>query len=259
MGATQNSDEQRLAEFTQKLDSFRPEGFDDEKWSNLKNSVIGFHEDEVKGLKINSAKMKEEKDSLSNKLTTLQVSFDETSSKMKTLEQKLAENQPEELKKAFENSQKEIEEKYAKSLSELNKQLAEKDESIKVLKAGVLERDVMAEFNKVAADKQWLGGGRELAQAFIIGEHGEKFSRLKMPDGSETLVNKDSLDMRQALNKFLDTDVGKNLLKSGLSGGGAEGSAATGTGNGKKLTQAEYDALSPQARMDFDIEGGQII
>lgn len=258
MGTTSNTDDQRLAEFSQKLDSFKPEGFDDEKWGNLKASVIGFHEDEVKGLKINSAKMKEEKDTLSSKLTALQGSFDDTSAKMKTLEQQLAENQPEELKKAFENSQKEMEEKYAKSLSELNKQLAERDEAIKGLKAGVLERDVMAEFNKVAADKQWLGGGRELAQSFIIGEHGEKFSRLKMPDGSEVLVNKDSLDMRQALNKFLDTEVGKNLLKSGLSGGGAEGSAGTG-GNGKKLTQAEYDALGPQERMDFDISGGQII
>ena len=259
MGATTNTDDQLLAEFTQKLDSFKPEGFDDAKWSDFKKTVAGFHEDTVTGLKINSAKMKEEKEALSKKLSDLQGSYDETSSKMKSLEQKLAENQPEELKKAFENSQKELEEKYAKSLSELNKQLAEKDEAIKVLNAGVLERDVLAKFNEVAADKQWLGGGRELAQSFIIGEHGEKFSRLKMPDGSETLVNKDSLDMRQALNKFLDTDVGKNLLKSGLSGGGAEGSAASSSGNGKKLTQAEYDALSPQARMDFDIEGGQII
>lgn len=258
MGTTPNTDEQRLAEFTQKLDSFKPEGFDDEKWSSFKETVLNYHEDEVKGLKINSAKMKEEKDALSSKLTTLQGSYDETSSKMKTLEQKLAENQPEELKKAFENSQKEMEEKYAKSLSELNRQLAERDETIKMLNAGVLERDVLAKFNEVAADKQWLGGGRELAQAFIIGEHGEKFSRLKMPDGSETLVNKDSLDMRQALNKFLDTDVGKNLLKSGLNGGGAEGSVGT-SGNGKKLTQAEYNALDPFARMDFDINGGQII
>lgn len=252
------TDEERLAQFNSKLESFKPEGFDEEKWSGLKTALVGFHEDEVKGLKINSAKMKEEKDSLSSKLSTLQTSFDETSSKMKTLEQQLAENQPEELKKAFENNQKALEEKYAKSLSELNKTLSERDEEIKGLKAGVLERDVLAEFNKVAADKQWLGGGREMAQAFITGEHGEKFSRLKMPDGTYTLVNKDSLDMGQALNKFLDTEVGKNLLKSGLSGGGADGSKVSSDG-GKKITQAEYDNMSPMERMNFDIEGGCII
>ena len=258
MGDTPNTDEQRLAKFEQKLASFRPEGFDEEKFAALTKAVVGFHEDEIKGLKINSAKMKEEKDVLSGKLSTLQASFDETSNKMKTLEQQLADNQPEELKRTFENRQKELEGKYAQSLSELNKSLADKDAKIKFLEAGVLERDVLAEFNKAAADKQWLGGGREMAQAFITGEHGEKFSRLKMPDGSEVLVNKDSLDMRQALSKFLDTEVGKNLLKSGSSGGGADGSG-TSTGGGKRLTRAEYDALDPKARMDFDIEGGQIV
>ena len=258
MGDTPNTDEQRLAEFQNKLASFKPEGFDEEKFAALTKAVVDFHSDEIKGLKINSAKMKEEKDALSGKLTTLQSSYDETSAKMKTLEQQLADNQPEELKKAFENNKKELEERYAKSVSELNKSLAEKDEKIKFLEAGVLERDVLAEFNRAAADKQWLGGGREMAQSFITGEHGEKFRRLKMPDGSETLVNKDSLDMRQALDKFLDTEVGKNLLKSGSSGGGADGSG-TSTGGGKKLTRAEYDALDPEARMNFDIEGGQII
>jgi len=258
MGDTNLTDEQRLAEFQNKLASFKPEGFDDEKFAALTKAVVGFHEDEVKGLKINSAKMKEEKDALSGKLTTLQASFDENATKMKTLEQQLADNQPEELKKTFENRQKELEAKYAQSVSELNKSLTEKDERIKFLEAGVLERDVLAEFNRVAADKQWLGGGREMAQSFITGEHGEKFRRLKMPDGSETLVNKDSLDMRQALDKFLDTEVGKNLLKSGSSGGGADGSAST-TGNGKKLTRAEYEALSPMDKMNFDIDGGQVI
>lgn len=258
MGDTNLTDEQRLAEFQNKLASFKPEGFDDEKFAALTKAVVGFHEDEVKGLKINSAKMKEEKDALSGKLTTLQASFDENATKMKTLEQQLADNQPEELKKTFENRQKELEAKYAQSVSELNKSLTEKDERIKLLEAGVLERDVLAEFNRVAADKQWLGGGREMAQAFITGEHGEKFRRLKMPDGSETLVNKDSLDMRQALDKFLDTEVGKNLLKSGTSGGGADGSAST-TGNGKKLTRAEYEALSPMDKMNFDIDGGVVI
>lgn len=258
MGDTTITDEQRLAEFQNKLASFRPEGFDEEKFAAFSKEVVDFHENEVKGLKINSAKMKEEKDALSTKLTTLQASFDENATKMKTLEQQLADNQPEELKKAFENSKKELEERYAQSVSELNKSLTEKDERIKVLEAGVLERDVLAEFNRVAADKQWLGGGREMAQSFITGEHGEKFSRLRMPDGKEVLVNKDSLDMRQALDKFLDTEVGKNLLKSGSSGGGADGSAST-TGNGKKLTQAEYNALSPMDKMNFDIDGGQVI
>ena len=103
MGDTPNTDEQRLAEFSNKLDSFKPEGFDETQFAALKEAVIGFHNDEVKGLKINTAKMKEEKDVLSTKLNTLQTTFTENENKMKTLEQQLADNQPEELKKTFEN------------------------------------------------------------------------------------------------------------------------------------------------------------
>ena len=62
MGDTPNTDEQRLAEFSNKLDSFKPEGFDETQFAALKEAVIGFHNDEVKGLKINTAKMKEEKE-----------------------------------------------------------------------------------------------------------------------------------------------------------------------------------------------------
>ena len=62
MGDTPNTDEQRLAEFENKLASFRPEGFDEEKYAELTKAVVNFHEDEIKGLKINTAKMKEEKE-----------------------------------------------------------------------------------------------------------------------------------------------------------------------------------------------------
>ena len=55
------TDEQRLAEFSQTLDSFKPEGFDEEKFNELKEKVVNYHKQEVQGLKINSAKMKEEK------------------------------------------------------------------------------------------------------------------------------------------------------------------------------------------------------
>ena len=75
MPDTNLTDEQRLAEFQNKLASFRPEGFDEEKFAALTKQVVSFHEDDIKGLKINSAKMKEEKDALSGKLTTLQASW----------------------------------------------------------------------------------------------------------------------------------------------------------------------------------------
>ena len=258
MGDTPNTDEQRLAEFTQKLDSFKPEGFDDEKFAAFKNEVINYHKAEVQGLKINSAKMKEEKEVLVSKNKELESSLSTSSTALKELQDKLAANQPDELRKHYENQQAQLSDVFAKKETDYQTKIAALEKKNAVLEQGVLERDVMAEFNKAAATKNWLGGGRELAEKFVCGAHGSNFSRLDMGDGTSLLVNEAKQDMAQAIEKFCETDVGKSLLASGLSGGGAEGSAVK-AGGGKRITQAEFDKMSPEDQMDFSIEGGQVI
>lgn len=253
MGDTPNTDEQRLADFAQKLDSFKPEGFDDEKFAALKESVIGFHKSEVQGLKINSAKMKEEKDKQSEKIAGLENNLATSNAELKELQDKLAANQPEELRKHYENQQAQLNDVFAKKENDYQSKIAALEKKNAEYEQGILERDVMAEFNKFAGAKNWLGGGRELAEKFICGSHGSNFSRLSMGDGTSILVNEAKQDMAQAIEKFCETDVGKNLLVSGLSGGGAEGSASrSGTG---KMTEAQYNSLSPQEQMDAVLEG----
>ena len=44
MNGIQNTDEQRLAEFSQKLDSLKPEGFDEESFAKMKESMVNFHQ-----------------------------------------------------------------------------------------------------------------------------------------------------------------------------------------------------------------------
>ena len=253
MGDTPNTDEQRLADFTQKLDSFKPEGFDDEKFKALTEAVVGFHKSEVQSLKINSAKIKEEKVALADKVKGLESSLSNSDAALKELQEKLAATQPEELRKHYENQQAQLNEVFSKKENDYQSKIADLEKKNAALEQGVLERDVMAEFNKFAGAKNWLGGGRELAEKFICGSHGSNFSRLSMGDGTSILVNEAKQDMAQAIEKFCETDVGKNLLVSGLSGGGAEGSASrTGTG---KMTEAQYNSLSPQEQMDAVLEG----
>lgn len=258
MGDTPNTDEQRLAEFSQKLDSFKPEGFDEEKFTAFKEAVIGYHKNDIQGLKINSAQMKEEKQAIADKNKSLESALAAKTAELEELQKKLADSQPDELRKHYENQQAQLNDVFAKKESDYQSQIEAQNKKIAEYEQGILERDVMTEFNKCASTKNWLGGGRELAEKFICGPHGTNFSRLSMGDGTSILVNEAKQDMSQALEKFCETDVGKNLLASGSTGGGADGSAST-TGTGKRLTQAEYDALSPQDRMDFDIDGGQIV
>lgn len=250
---TPNTDEQRIAEFTQKLDGFKPEGFDDEKFAAMKEAVIGFHKSEVQGLKINSAKMKEEKEALVTKNKELETSLSTSSSALKELQDKLAASQPDELRKHYENQQAQLNEVFAKKETDYQSKIASLEKKNAELEQGVLERDVMAEFNKVAGTKNWLGGGRELAEKFVCGAHGSNFSRLNMGDGTSLLVNDAKQDMAQAIDKFCETEVGKSLLVSSMSGGGAEGSAAKpGAG---KMSEAQYRSLSPEEQMNAVLEG----
>lgn len=247
------TDEQRLAEFSQTLDSFRPEGFDEGKFNELKEKVVKYHQEEVQGLKINSAKMKEEKEQLANKYKTLEESSSTQASELKELQDKLAASQPEELRKHYEQQQSQLSEVFAKKEKDYQDKISQQAAKIESLEQGVKERDVMSEFSKVAASKKWLGGGRELAEKFVCGIHGSNFKYLDMGDGTKLLVNEQKQDMSQALDKFCETDVGKSLLVSGLSGGGADGSGANG--NTGKMSEAQFNALSPDAQMQAVLDG----
>ena len=247
------TDEQRLAEFSQTLDSFRPEGFDEGKFNELKEKVVKYHQEEVQGLKINSAKMKEEKEQLANKYKTLEESSSTQASELKELQDKLAASQPEELRKHYEQQQSQLSEVFAKKEKDYQDKITQQAAKIESLEQGVKERDVMSEFSKVAATKKWLGGGRELAEKFVCGIHGSNFKYLDMGDGTKLLVNEQKQDMSQALDKFCETDVGKSLLVSGLSGGGADGSGANG--NTGKMSESQFNALSPDAQMQAVLDG----
>ena len=247
------TDEQRLAEFSQTLDSFRPEGFDEGKFNELKEKVVNYHKQEVQGLKINSAKMKEEKEALAEKNKTLEAASTSQASELKELQDKLASSQPEELRKHYEQQQSQLSEVFAKKEKDYQDKISQQAAKIESLEQGVKERDVMSEFSKVAASKKWLGGGRELAEKFVCGIHGSNFKYLDMGDGTKLLVNEQKQDMSQALDKFCETDVGKSLLVSGLSGGGADGSGANG--NTGKMSEAQFNALSPDAQMQAVLDG----
>lgn len=249
----QVTDEQRLAEFSQKLDSFRPEGFDEKTFAALKESVVNFHKNEVQGLKINSVKMKEEKDKLSAKNAELENSLASSSTELKELQEKLAANQPEELRKHYENQQAQLSERFSKQENDYKTTIEQQNKVIRELEQGVLERDVLAEFNKVAAKKDWLEGGREAAQTIVLGKNASNFTRLKMPDNTTLLVNDEKQDMSQALDKFLSSELGKSFLRSGQSGGGADGSVANrGTG---KMSEAQFNTLTPEQQMEAVLNG----
>lgn len=247
------TDEQRLANFSQTLDSFKPEGFDDEAFNKLKEAVVNYHSEEVKGLKINTAKAIDEADKAKANYKAAQETLTANASKIEELNKQLQANQPEQQKQFFENQISQMKGVYEKQLLDANNSIKQLEADKAILEKGVLERDVLAEFNKAASTKEWLGGGREAAQKIALA--GIEFTRLDMRDGTVALVDKNtSKDVGTILNDFLGTEFGKSFLRSGTSGGGADGSAAS-SGSGKKLTEAQFNALDANEQMDAVLKG----
>lgn len=255
--AEQLTDEERLAQFSTKLDSLKPEGYVEEDWTKLKDAVVSFHKEDVQGLKINTAKAIKEKDDTQAKYSKLEASYSESNKKIDELNQQLQASSPEEQKKYIENQTATLKNVYEKQLADLKAQVDSLTAKNSELEKGVLERDVLADFNKAASEKNWLGGGREAAQKVALA--GIEFTRLNMPDGSVALIDKKtSKDVKTILNDFCGTELGKSFLRSGTSGGGADGSGI-GSHSGKKITRAEYNNLTPQQQMDYTLDGYEII
>ena len=249
----QLTDEERLQQFSNSLDSFKPEGFDDDSFNKLKEAVVKFHADDVKGLKINTAKAIQEKDDIAAKYQTAQTTLATNATQIEELNKQLQANQPEQQKQFFENQISQMKGVYEKQLLDANNSIKKLEADKAILEKGVLERDVMADFNKAASNKNWLEGGREAAQKIALA--GIEFTRLDMRDGTVALVDKNtSKDVNTILNDFLGTEFGKSFLRSGTSGGGADGSAAS-SGSGKKLTEAQFNALNPDEQMNAVLEG----
>lgn len=252
-------DNEKLEEFKTQLNTLKPEGIEDEAWNKVIDAVVDFHNSDIRALKITNADLKKEKQEEIEKRKDLETSVADKDDKLKDLQTKLEANQPEELKKFYEQQQKQLSEVFSKKEVDYKNQLEANQKTISDLQTQVLKGDVLSEFNTAAAKYNWLGGGRDIAQQMICGKDGSNFSRVNLGEGNSVLANSDKEDVAGAMKKFLDTDVGKHLIQSGSSGGGADGSNATNLGGGKTITMAQFQNLSPADQMKYTTELGYTI
>lgn len=257
--AENSTDEQRLEEFKKTVDSFKPEGFNDESWEKLKESIVNYHNDSIVRLKATNAEIKSEKEAEIAKRKAMEATISENAAQLKELNDKLASSQPEELKKFYETQQAQARTVFEKNENDLKAQLVTKDNYIKELETKVLKGEELAEFNKAADQYQWLDGARTFAQQAILGDGYSNFSRINLGEGQTLLANSNKDTIAQALKKFTETGYGKSLLRFTSSGGGADGSASSRSSGSKTISQAEYDRLSPDKQMELSIAGIEVV
>lgn len=71
-------------------------------------------------------------------------------------------------------------------------------------------------------------------------------------------LNGDDVDLSESFKDFITSERNANLLKNKLqSGSGSTGGSRASTG-GKKMSRAQFDALSATARMEFISDGGEL-
>ena len=246
-------------QFLTSLASIRPEGMEDEAWTKLQDAVVSAHNKDIQGLKITNAQLKEEKTAEITKYKDLEASYTKQAEEMKALNSKLEANQPEELKKFYENQQLQAANVFNKKEEDYKAKLDANAQLINSLQTQVLRGDVLAEFNKAASNVNWLGGGREMAQQMVCGKDGSNFGRVNLGDGNTVLANDNKEDVEAALKAFLDTEVGKHLVSTGNSGSGAGGTNTNNPGGPKTLTMAQFQAMSPGEQMKAVTEDGYTI
>jgi hypothetical protein len=90
---------------------------------------------------------------------------------------------------------------------------------------------------------------------------GHIMQRLRFEEGNYTVLdgagNPSIMKMDDLANEFLSNELYGSLVKGNqASGGGAPG--GQGSGAAKTLSRAEFDKMSPSAKMDFTKSGGKL-
>jgi hypothetical protein len=121
--------------------------------------------------------------------------------------------------------------------------------------------------SKYISEKFAAGGpaGAEIAQALFGGRFKVEEGRLVAVDqNGQKLYSRtrhgELADADEAIEMLVDSYPHRaSLLKgTGASGGGAGGSGGQGGGGAKSMTRAQFEAASPQQRMEFAKTGGTV-
>ena len=206
--------------------------------------ILSMYTEDVNGLKANSVSLKTEKESIKAKYDELAKVNAKGAEDLKALQEQLAKNSPEEVKKAYEQRASELEKQYQGMISERDGHIKDYESQIASLQNDKRYLKCTQEFDSVAGKFNLDPSGRSYVMETILGENGSKFAERDLGDGKKALITQDGKSIEKALKDFLETPVGKRFTLNGNSGGGSNGSNGGQSGNAT-ISRAEFENLSP--------------
>lgn len=207
-------------------------------------AILSMYTEDVNGLKANSVSLKTEKESITAKYDELAKVNAKGAEDLKGLQEQLAKNSPEEVKKAYEQRASELEKQYQGMISERDGHIKDYESQIASLQNDKRYLKCTQEFDSVAGKFNLDPSGRSYVMETILGENGSKFAERDLGDGKKALITQDGKSIEKALKDFLETPVGKRFTLNGNSGGGSNGSNGGQSGNAT-ISRAEFENLSP--------------
>jgi len=184
------------------------------------------------------------------KITTLETETAAANKKIGELDTQLKKNSPDDVKKYYEGQLKEVQTKHAQELAGIT---AEKDKYQK----SHYERIKTDAINEAIKDINFVDG---LKDGFISLAMLRNTFEPKEIDGKTVFLNQGNETIDAVLHKLSLSNEGKAYIQNGNKGGGAQGGTVnnqTGQG-GIKMSRSDFNALAPQAQMDFTTKGGSI-
>jgi ketosteroid isomerase-like protein len=194
--------------------------------------------------------LKQEKE-LKEKIAGMESTANETVKKQAELEAQLKKANPEEYKKFYEGKTKELEAQHKTELEKVTTELNRfRDSHYERVRGDAV----------TAATKDIKFINDALKEGFIALALSKNQFTPHDIDGKTIFTNQSNETIEAVLRQFALSNEGKAYIQNDSQGGGAAGGNERGGSGqgGTKITRAEFDNMSDQARSDFFSKGGSV-
>jgi hypothetical protein len=226
-----------------------------ENADDLIGKILSEHDADITGLKRKNDELLGSVKQHTEKYDVLQKEKTAFEATIKELNEKLESGLPDKERQHFQAEIEKYKTTAANTVAEMNRQIAERETTLKGLEAEHHTYICQAEFNElVNGDSSIIPELREsLRKLFFVDN---QFEWVEV-NGTRQLLNRDSKNMKDALTNFLGTTAGQHFKIAQNSGGGAAGGTRGTSGN--SIDRKQFNTMTEAQRGEFIRKGGVIV
>lgn len=217
-----------------------------------------FDEEKTKIL-LNKEDIKNEKKAEIEKRKVAEAENTALKEQVKTLQEQLTANSPEEVKKFYESKILDQTKVFDGQLAELKNQYESSQKENLELKKVQHHMACMEQFNKAIVGKNISPDAINDFSMFVLGPDCCKFAERSLGESGSAILTSEGQTIESAVQAALETSFGKACVVLKNSGGGAEGGARNPSGGDKIITRSEFDAKNAFEKSELMKQGFKIV